>query len=713
MNQKSCCWMTRLQAFSLAMVLFADMAAFSILSSDPSSELLAVPPSTAEPEYDVVIYGGTSAGVSAAIQARRMGKSVILIEPGKHLGGLTVSGLGQTDSGKKVAIGGVSREFYQRVRRYYGQSSVWKQEQQEDNSSYRNSSDGMWTFEPHVAEEVFLVWLREERIPYLLGEGLNRKSGVEKKDRRIVSIEMKSGKKFFGHRFIDATYEGDLLAAAGVSYYVGREANAVYDETLSGVQVGRAKAHQFTKPVDPYVVPGDTKSGLLPGILATAPGPDGSADALIQAYNYRICMTDAPENRVPFSKPENYDPLQHELLLRNFEAGDLRLPLSIGMMPNRKTDLNNNCAVSTDWIGMNHAYADADDETREQILQQHRDYVQGFLWTLAYHPRVPAQIREKASVWGYAKDEFTETGHFPFWCYIREARRMIGMYVHTEHDCRRTRICEDSVGLGSYTMDSHNCQRYVDEKGNVRNEGDVQVSPKGCYAISARSLLPKPEECENLAVPVCLSASHIAFGSIRMEPVFMILGQSAATMCCQSLDGDRPLHQVPYQELRRQLLADNQVLDLDSAESGLVIRHAQHLPGIVVDDTDAQKVGDWKKSSSNAGFIGDGYVHDGRFGLGKRSVLYRLTVPKSGDYVLRMSYVTDSNRATNALVTWTIQGKENHTRVNQRDGSRLEGGFFPLGNIHCQAGDVVTVRISNHDADGYVVADAVQLLPKE
>lgn len=662
------------------------------------------------PTYDVVIYGGTSAGVSAAIQTRRMGHSVVLIEPGQHFGGLTVSGLGQTDTGNKAVIGGISREFYQRVRKYYSDPQAWRQEKKAVNTSYNAGGDAMWTFEPHVAEKIMKDWMAEEGVVCVPGESLNRKSGVSKKGNRIVSIQMKSGKIFQGRRFIDATYEGDLLAAAGVSYTVGRESNSQYGESLNGVQVRQARHHQFIKPVDPFVIPGDRSSGLLPGINPNPPQPDGSADAMVQAYNYRICMTDAPDNKIPFYKPEGYDPLQHELLLRNFEAGDMRLPMSIGRMPNRKTDLNNNFAVSSDWIGMNHHYAEADDETRERILKDHQTYVQGFLWTLAYHPRVPEKIREAASRWGYSKDEFVDNNYFPYWCYIREARRMVGAYVQTELDCRRIRIAEDSVGMGSYNMDSHHCQRYVTEEGYVRNEGDVQVSPRGPYVISMRALLPVREECENLAVPVCLSSSHIAYGSIRMEPVFMILGQSAATACVLSLKNDRPLHDVPYQELREQLLADQQVLDLPSRQPSPI---TAHLKGIVVDDDQAVITGEWQHGHSISDFVGTGYLHDGNETGTRKAVTYRVNVPKAGNYDVRVSYSANPNRATNAYVVVEHQGKKKENRINQRQVPPIDGLFVSLGTVICQDQDLVTVTISNDDANGHVIADAVQLLPVE
>ena len=362
--------------------------------------------------------------------------------------------------------------------------------------------------------------------------------------------------------FIDATYEGDLMAKAGVSYAVGREANDRYGETINGVQKRLAKFHIFKPGVDPYVKPGDPSSGLLPGVHGGEPGQDGQGDKRIQAYCFRMCLTDAPENRVPFSKPEGYQESRYELLIRNFEAGETNIPWLPGNMPNRKTDTNNKRGFSTDNIGKNYDYPEGDYATRQAIIRDHEIYQKGLMWTLANHPRVPENIRREVSHWGLAKDEFVDNGNWPRQLYVREARRMVGEYVMTEHDCRRRRVAEDSVGLGSYNMDSHHCQRYVTPEGFVQNEGDVEISPGGAYVISYRSLVPRRDEIQNLLVPVCISASHISYGSIRMEPVFMILGQSAATAAVQAIDGNVAVQDVDYDGLRKRLLADKQVLDI-------------------------------------------------------------------------------------------------------------------------------------------------------
>lgn len=535
---------------------------------------LLVPSSTAsapatrdgdgEPSHDVVIYGGTSAAVMAAIQTRRMGKSVIIVCPETHMGGLTASGLGWTDSGDKAVIGGLSREFYRRLKRHYDQPTAWRQQSPEDYSRYRPEDDAMWVFEPHVAERAFEALITESGIPVERDQWLDRKGGVEVRDGVIRSIRMMDGTLYSGRVFIDATYEGDLLAAAGVSFHVGRESNATYGETLNGVQTQRAKYHQFEGRVDPYLVPGDPESGLLPRIDPDPPGEEGSGDSRLQAYCYRLCLTDAPDNRVPFVEPEGYDPGQYELLLRTLQAGSRHVFGKFDPAPNRKTDTNNKGPFSTDNIGRNYSYPTASYERRQEILDEHELYQRGYFYFLSHDPRVPQDVRERMQRWGLAQDEFQDTDHWPHQIYVREARRMVSDFVLTERHLRGLDPTPNPVGMGSYNMDSHHVQRYVahDEQGRafVRNEGDIEINPGGPYPIAYGALVPRKRECTNLLVPVCISSSHIAYGSVRMEPVFMILGQSAATAACLALDQGCAVQDVDRDALRARLLADDQVL---------------------------------------------------------------------------------------------------------------------------------------------------------
>ena len=526
--------------------------------------------------FDLVVYGGTAAGVTAAIQARRLGRTVVLLEPGQRVGGLTTGGLGNTDIGSKAAVGGLARSFYERVAAHYSRPEAWVQETREqyakleignqghgrpDTQAAKTGRPTMWVFEPKVAERILKAMLDEAGVPVRLGQRLSlEKGGVVKKGAAIASIRMESRQRYAGRVFVDATYEGDLLARAGVSYHVGREANAAYGETLNGVQTANAKSHQFNLRVDPYVIPGHPGTGLVPGLQDGPPGEDGSGDRRVQAYNFRLTLTDAPDNRLPIPRPEGYDARRYELLRRYVEAGVFDALGSVSPMPNRKTDVNNNGAFSSDHIGANYEWPDGDYATRERIFRDHVSYVQGLWYCLQNDPRLPPETREKARRWGLCRDEFETTGHWPAQLYVREGRRMVGELVMTEHHCRWTTKAEDSIGLAAYGMDSHNVQRYVAD-GAARNEGDVQVGVPGPYPVSYRAITPRRAEASNLLVPVALSASHIAYGSIRMEPVFMILAQSAATAASLALDGNGVVQDVPYARLRARLLQDGQILD--------------------------------------------------------------------------------------------------------------------------------------------------------
>ena len=678
-----------------------------------SMPVLAAPAQESETS-DIVIYGGTSAGIIAAVQAKQMGKSVVVVGPDVHLGGLSSSGLGMTDSGRKAAIGGLSREFYHRLYEHYQKPEAWKWQKREE---YGNRGQGtpaldgenrtMWVFEPHVAEATFEGFVKEFEIPVVRDEWLDRENGVKKDGERIVSITMLSGKTYAGEMFIDATYEGDLMAAAGVTYTVGRESNDTYGETLNGVQVARSIHHQFVKQVDPYVVPGDPSSGLVWGVHGDSPGVDGTADKRVQAYCYRMCMTQVPENRVPFPKPADYDEAKYELLFRNFEAGDMRVPMAPGPLPNAKTDTNNNYAFSTDGIGMNYDYPEASYEEREVILAAHESYQKGLMWSLANHPRVPQTIRDRMAKWGLAKDEFTDNGNWPHQIYVREARRMVSDYVQTEHDCRRTRICDDSIGLGSYTMDSHNVQRYVTPEGFVKNEGDVQVGAGGSYAISYRAIVPKKGETENLLVPVCLSSSHMAYGGIRMEPVFMILGQSAATAAVMAIDEGIAVQDVPYAKLRERLEADGQRLDPVGSANAPSINPAS-LTGVVVDDDQATFTGDWPPGRINSSIVGTSYRHDDNIEQGRKTAVYTAKL-EPGRYDVHLAYTAHGNRATNVPVIVRHADGEKRVTVDQKKQPPVDGVFVSLGTF--SFGDMGVVEIHTDDANGHVIADAVWFKP--
>ncbi len=515
----------------------------------------AAPPPAPDTTYDLVVYGDSSGAVVAAISARREGRSVIWVNPTGFPGGMSSSGLGATDFlGYRNTFGGIASEFYDGIAKAYG-------------------TDYVRSFEPRVGKQVFEQMIAAAGVAVVYNERLDRTPGrgVTMEGRRITAITTLSRKTYRGRMFIDATYVGDLMAAAGVTSTVGREPESQYGETLAGVRRGdtQPRVHyrqgnkdHFVKDVDAYVKPGDPASGLLPHIHRIEGLRNGQGDRKIQAYNYRVCLTTDPANRIPIEKPPGYRDIDHELLLRNFDAGDLRLPALIEPLAGgQKVDWNNMHAVGSDYPGANWDYPEAGYERRREIEQEHETYIRGFLWTMANHPRVPEAIRKRTAAYGLPKDEFTDNGGWPWMIYIREARRMVGDYVMTQLDCEGQRAAPDPVGLGSFGMDSHVVQHFVTENGKAQNDGVIWQVPPRPYGISYRSIIPPRGQCENLFSPICLSASHVAHGSIRMEPVFMALSQSAAIAAGLAIDSRGSVQEVPYPALRERLEAARQIVD--------------------------------------------------------------------------------------------------------------------------------------------------------
>ena len=518
-------------------------------------------------QADIIIYGGTSSGVIAAVQAKQMGKSVIIVSPDEHLGGLSSGGLGWTDTGRKGAVGGLSRNFYERVYDHYQEKAAWNWQDRDEYTgsgtrTIDNGDGSMWMFEPSVAEKIFEDYIKENKITVHRDQWLDRANGVQLTDKNITKITTLSKKSYTGKIFIDATYEGDLMAAAGVSYHIGRESNDTYGESWNGVQVGVLHhGHHFADmKMSPYLIPGDPSSGVLPRISTDPPGSRGEGDKKVQAYCFRMCLSNHPENRVPFAKPEGYDPNQYTLFARILDTGWNEVFEQFDILPNNKTDTNNHGPFNTDNIGMNYDYPDGSYERRREIIKEHEVYQKGMMYFLANDPRVPEKIRKEMSTWGLAKDEFVDNGNWPHQLYIREARRMVGTYVTTQLDVQGKRETPQPIGMGSYTMDSHNVQRYITLEGYVQNEGDIGVTPKKPYHIAYGSIIPKKEQCQNLLVPVAVSSSHIAYGSIRMEPVFMILGQSAGTAAALSINDKVAVQDLDYAKLRTRLISDKQRL---------------------------------------------------------------------------------------------------------------------------------------------------------
>jgi len=527
--------------------------------------------------FDLVIYGSSPAAVTAAVKAKSMGLEPVVVSPDRRVGGLSASGLGFTDSGNTAAIGGLAREFYHRIYLAYQKPEAWRWQRMED---FKESGQGtkaichedqtMWTFEPHVAEQVFAAWLAESKVAVRCGELLDRGSGVVRKGGRIAAIKTLSGRVYRGRYFIDATYEGDLMAAAGVPYRVGREDCSEFGEKWNGNQVGvlHHRHHFRDWNISAYKTPGDPSSGLCGEIDPAEPGVRGKGDRRVQAYCYRLCLTDDERNRIPFAKPEGYDPSRYELLRRVYAKGYSETFAKFDRIPNHKMDSNNHGPFNFDYLGGSYEWPEASYAKREAIAAEHRRYQQGLLYFIANDPSVPADVREKMSKWGLSKDEFADNGGWPYSIYVREGRRMVGEYVMTEHDCLGDAVHPSqgrsygSVGMGSYTLDSHNVRRYVTPDGCVQNEGDIGVHPKQPYGIDYGSIVPRKGDCGNLLVPVALSATHTAFGSIRMEPVFMVLGESAATAAALAAADSRAVQDVAYPELAARLRADGQILSL-------------------------------------------------------------------------------------------------------------------------------------------------------
>ena len=637
--------------------------------------------------YDIIVYGATSGGVIAAYTAKKMGKSVLLIEPGKHVGGLTTGGLGYTDIGNKYAVTGISRDFYRRIGQHYG-----KFEQ--------------WIFEPHVAEQTFLGYLESAKVQVLYRHRLvsvKKKNGFIKEI--IIEHSDKPGKSSYqiikAKIFIDCSYEGDLMAKGGVSYFAGREANSMFNETYNGVQM--REKHQFPDGINPYKIPGDPQSGLLWGISPAALDVQGAGDKKIQTYNFRICLTGNPANRIAVTKPDDYDASRYELLLRYLEkkpAKNLGSFLKFDLMPNHKTDINNNGPFSTDMIGMNYTFPEADFATRTKIQQAHEAYIKGLLYFIGHDERMPLHLRELMLQWGYPKDEYTDNGNWSPQMYVREARRMTGEYIMTQANCEAKEVVSDGIGMAAYTMDSHNCQRIV-VNGMVKNEGDVQIGGFGPYPIAYRSITPRAVECKNLLVPVCLSATHIAYGSIRMEPVFMVLSQSAAVAAALAMDTKKTVQQIDIKQLQ-QVLKTNPLADNSTAE-------------ILVDNDDADhvvKTGSW--TTIHQGSYGPSAFTDDGKSNSVKSVRFVPTIIKAGKYKV-YAYFPKLTNATSKTSVTVFDGKTKTEIVLKESDIQVEGQtageWVALGTYRFPSGKKSYAEISNKNADGVVVADAILLVP--
>lgn len=665
----------------------------------------------ADHSVDICVYGGTSGGVVAAVKAARLGKQAILIEPGQHLGGMSSGGLSYSDMGKAATVAGMSREFYERIGRKYNKPLETQ-------------------LEPHIAEQVFDEMIKEAGVTVLKGEHIKK---VIKQGPRIVELITQKGTRIGASMFIDATYEGDLLAAAGVSYSLTREANSQYNETLNGIQLYEIPQVKFGKvnaigrrkdrrglwdrsiPLDPYRISGKPESGLLPLIEEGTLGTIGEAAPGVQAYCFRLCVTDQPENRIPIEAPENYDPARYEIVARYIQACekagdqmDLRWFTKHDALPNGKFDFNT-AYFGLNYVGGNRNYSEASHSQRRFIIKAHENYARGLFHFLATDKRVPVKVREQVSRYGLCKDEFTDNGGWPHQLYIRESRRMISDLVMTEHHCRHNMIASKSVGLASYGIDIHEIRR-IAHKGVMVREGKLlgHSGTRGPYPIGYDAIVPKAEECNNLLVTFAISASHVAFGSTRMEPVLIILSQSAATAASQAIDAGCHIQQVDYKKLRKQLLADGQLLDWKMTKKGGLV---QKLSGIVIDDSQAEFTGEWNQSNGQRSLVGKSYHHDGNTAHGHKSARFITNLPEPGEYEVRLLYTAHENRATNASVTIQSADGTKTIKINQRQPVLVNRVPRSLGVFRFEVGKQAEVTVSNTGADGFVTVDGIQIVP--
>ena len=706
--------------FPLGRRLARLMMAFALLVVAAFS-----PAQAATHEADVCVYGGTSGGVVAAVQAARMGKRVILMEPGRHLGGMTSGGLCAVDIGDPRSVGGLAREYFTRLVAGYGKVLSWDQPFRGKGGP---ATGGAYSIEPHTAERVF-DQMAEEAGVVVLKEA--RLKSARKEGARIVELVTESGDRIRAGMFVDTTYEGDLMDAAGVSYTLMREGNAQYGETYNGIHYsekyrpreqhgqpganGRVKGGQGAWdrdfPLNPFVIKGDPSSGLLPLVNEGGPGVPGEAAPGVQAYCFRLCLTTDPGNMIPIGQPAGYDPKNYELVVRFIEAClahgdtlDLRWFSKHDPLPNNKWDFNT-ATFGGNLPGASWEWPEASYDRREEIARHIENYHRGLLYFLAHDPRVPETVRVDAQRFGLPRDEFQDSGGWPHQLYIREGRRMVSDLVLTEHHTYGREVAPHSVGLGSYGTDVHEIRRIVKD-GVVTREGKLGAGRGGAppYAIGYGAIVPKLEECENLFVTFALSASHTAFASIRMEPVFMVTSQSAATAACLALDTGKPVQAVDYNALEERLLADGQVLSWPPGGE-------RKLPGVVLDDREGKLVGSWSPSNRNPSIVGSNYLHDGNKDRGKKSITFASKLA-NGRYEVRLFYSSHVNRSSKTKVTIRHADGTSTVVVNQQQPVLVNGIPKALGTFRFEADSQGSVEVSNEGATGYVEVDGIQFLPE-
>jgi len=663
----------------------------------------SLPPQDRAP--DVLVYGSTPGGVCAAIAAAREGATVLLLEPTDHVGGLSTGGLSHCDSNQMVrgTLMGLFDEWHTRVVRDYTDRGL--------PAPYDpgRKDQSRWTFEPHVAMRVTRKMLDEAGVTVVTERGLR---SVTKAGPRITSLTTSDG-VFNARVFVDGTYEGDLMAAAGVDWTIGREGREEYGESLAGKQYPKQRME-----IDGF----DDRGNLLPLLTTRDGGTEEAGDGNLMTYSFRLCLTTDPDNRVPMPEPTRYDPARFEIVRRALRAGERRVGFDLYPLPGGKLDGNNSIGgqFSIGLIGGGNEWHAADPAGREALWEAHKQYTLEFYRFLTTDPAMPTSERERYASLGLCKDEFASYGHFSPALYVRESRRLRGLVVLSQKDILEEPEKPDPIAISSFPIDSHDCQRIAYEGGGVVNEGTIfpvrKASRQGyAYHVPYRAILPRAAQCDNLLVPVALSCTHVAISSLRIEGAWMAIGQGAGVAAALAAGQDVPVQHLEYDGLRARLLAQGQVLELPTDEGSIATKT---LPGIVLDDGQAELAGSWSRSTSFTPYIGDGYLFtperdaDPR-GDGRSTATLRFTAPAAGPYRLLMAYSAHESRAKNVPMTISSGTRSTTLVVDQTtplpDGQR----FRELATVELAGGTETVIRITNADTTGFVILDALQLLARE
>ena len=670
--------------------------------------LLARPAQAAE--ADVIVYGATPGGFCAAIAAAREGAKVVLLEPTAHVGGVNTGGLSFSDSNQTVrsTLLGLFEEWHQRVAADYAARGV---KLPYDVAVKDNS---VWTYEPHVAARVTDAMLKEAGVSVLTKQTLE---GVEKAGARIVGLRT-SGGMHTAKVFIDATYEGDLMARAGVVWHLGRESRDEYGESFAGRQY----------PKEKMAINGFDANGLpLPFITSVRPGDDQAGEETVMVYSFRLCLTKNPANRVPFPEPQTYDPARFELIRRYFQKyPNAPLPWDLYPLPGDKFDANNGIGkmFSMGLVGEANGWCASDPAGRAKLWEKHKQYTLEFYKFLTTDPAVPAKIRATMAELGLCRDEFPETQHWSPQLYVREGRRMDGRMILTQNDVLKDAQKEDPIAISSFPIDSHDCRRLALPDG-VINEGTIfPVRMPGrrhgyAYHIPYRAITPSASECSNLLVPVALSATHVAYSSVRVEPTWMAIGQGAGVAAALVAKAGVTVQALDYPTLRTRLLAQKVVLELPvlppvgkvARSSGPVSIDSKSLPGLILDDAQAELSGDWERSTNFKPHVGTGYLHDEQRSDGKSRAVFRFKGPADGEFALRMAYSAHETRTTRLPITIVGGGTEHRFSVDQTQPLPAGEAFREVGRIRLRQGMDYTLTVANENTKGFVILDAFQLLP--